>query len=45
MRQKQKIDIKFGVYQFKEIRERLGSFRMRNITFLLQPFERRRENV
>ncbi|KAG5403743.1 hypothetical protein IGI04_009863 [Brassica rapa subsp. trilocularis] len=29
----------------KEIRERLESFRMMNITFLLQPFERRRENV
>ncbi|KAG5410829.1 hypothetical protein IGI04_007148 [Brassica rapa subsp. trilocularis] len=32
-------------FQVKEIRERLESFRMMNITFLLQPFERRRENV
>ncbi|KAF3604676.1 hypothetical protein F2Q69_00033988 [Brassica cretica] len=35
-------DEKNGV---KEIRERLKSFRVMNITFLLQPFERRRENV
>ncbi|KAG5377978.1 hypothetical protein IGI04_025820 [Brassica rapa subsp. trilocularis] len=29
---------------FKEIRERLESFRARNITFLLQSFERKKEN-
>ena len=36
---------KFGVLMFKEIRERLKSFTVRNITFLLQPFERKKENV
>ena len=30
---------------FKEIRERLESFRVRNITFLLQSFERKKKNV
>ena len=39
------MDIKFGVLMFKEIRERLESFRVRNITFLLQSFERKKENV
>ncbi|KAG5394143.1 hypothetical protein IGI04_024106 [Brassica rapa subsp. trilocularis] len=29
----------------KEIRERLKSFKMMNITILLEPFERRRENM
>ena len=36
---------KFGVLMFKEIRERLESFRVRNITFLMQAFERKEENV
>ncbi|WZZ36577.1 hypothetical protein YC2023_019978 [Brassica napus] len=36
---------KFGVLMFKKIRERLESFTVRNITFLLQPFERKKENV
>ncbi|KAG5406881.1 hypothetical protein IGI04_013000 [Brassica rapa subsp. trilocularis] len=36
---------KFGVLMFKKIRERLKSFRVRNIIFLLQPFERKKENV
>ena len=35
----------FDVYKFKEIRERLESFKMRNITFLLQPFKRKKDNV
>ena len=39
------MDIKFGVLMFKEIRERLDSFRARNITFLLQSLERKKENV
>ncbi|KAG5407891.1 hypothetical protein IGI04_014010 [Brassica rapa subsp. trilocularis] len=39
------MDIKFGVLMFKEIRERLESFRVRNITFLLQSFERKKDNV
>ena len=38
-------DIKFGVFKFKRIKERFESFRMRNITFLLQIFERKIENV
>ena len=42
MRQKWEIDIKFGVLKFKEIREKLESFRRRNITFLLLPFEKKR---
>ena len=36
---------KFGVLMFKEIKERLKSFRVRNITFLLHPFKRKKENV
>ena len=42
---KMKNGFKFGVLTFKEIRERFESFRVRNITFLLQPFERKKENV
>ncbi|KAG5388096.1 hypothetical protein IGI04_029637 [Brassica rapa subsp. trilocularis] len=30
---------------FKKIRERLESFRVRNIIFLLKPFERNKENT
>ena len=30
---------------FKEIRERLERFTMRNFTFLFQPVERKRENM
>ena len=37
------IDIKFGVFKFKEIREGFESLRMRNNTFLLQPFERKKK--
>ena len=36
------MDLKFGVLMFKEIRERLESFRVRNITLLLEPFERKK---
>ena len=39
------MDIKFGVLMFKKIRERLESFRVRNITFLLQSFEKKKENL
>ena len=39
------MNIKFGVLMFKEIRERLESFRVRNITFILQSFERKKENL
>ena len=39
------MDIKFGVLMFKESRERLESFKVRNITFLLQPFARKKENA
>ena len=39
------MDIKFGVLMFKEIRERLESLRVRNITFLLQSFDKKKENV
>ena len=39
------MDLKFGVLMFKDIRERLESFRVRNITILLQPFESKKENV
>ncbi|WZZ70489.1 hypothetical protein YC2023_081859 [Brassica napus] len=39
------MDIKFGVLMFKEIRERLESSRVRNITLLLQSFERKKDNV
>ena len=39
------MDLKFDVLMFKEIREMLESFRVRNFTFLLQPFERNKENV
>ena len=42
---KWEIDIKFGVFKFKEIRERLKSFTLRNIALLLQPLENNRENV
>ena len=42
MRQKKReIDIKLVVFKFKEIREKLENYRLRNITFLLQPFNRR----
>ena len=44
-KKKMRNGFKFGVLMFKEIRERLESFRVRNITFLLQPFERKKENV
>ncbi|KAG5411096.1 hypothetical protein IGI04_007415 [Brassica rapa subsp. trilocularis] len=41
--------LKFGVLMFKEIIERLKSFRVRNITFFfvffLQSFEGKKENV
>ncbi|WZY77493.1 hypothetical protein YC2023_023877 [Brassica napus] len=39
------MDLKFGFLMFKEIRERLERFRVRNITFFLQPFESKKENV
>ena len=39
------MNLKFGVLMFKKIRERLGSFRVRNIIFLLQPFEKKKDNV
>ena len=44
-KKKREIDIKFGVLMFKEIIERLESFRVRNITFLFQSFERKKDNV
>ena len=37
------MDLKFGVWMFKETRETLESFKVRNNTFLLQPFERRKK--
>ena len=39
------MDIKFDVFKFKVIKQRWEKFRMRNITFLLEPFEKNRENV
>ena len=39
------MDLKFGVLMFKEIKERFESFRVKNIIFLLQPFERKKNNV
>ena len=39
------MDLKIDVLMFKEIREMLDSLKVRNITFLLQPFERNKENV
>ena len=39
------MDLKFGFLMFKEIRERLERFRVRNITFFLQPFESKKEIV
>ena len=38
-------EFKGGVLMFKEIRERLESFRVKKIIFLLQPFKRKKENV
>lgn len=42
---KKKLIQSFGVFKFKEIGESLESLRTRNITFLFQSFERKRENV
>ena len=46
-RHKKKMRNGFKVWflMFKEIRERLERFRVRNITFFLQPFESKKENV
>ena len=45
LKKKTRNEFKFGVLMFKEIRERLESCRVGNITLLLQPFERKKDNV
>ena len=39
------MEIMFCVLMFREVRERLESFKVKNITFLLQSFDRKKENV
>ena len=38
--EKWEIDIKLGVFKVQEIREMLEGLRVKNIRFLLQPFEK-----
>lgn len=45
VRKRWEIDIHFGTFKIKEIRERLYSFRVRNIIYIFKPFERKRENM